>query len=66
MKAIIVEKHKTNNDFYIKPIRGGYYMIIDRFDMDMAGLEDTKEAAEKLCEHLNELRRNRLTQQQSS
>lgn len=60
MKAIITEKHKTNNDFYIKPIRGGYYMIIDRFDMSMASLEDTKEEAEKQCEYLNELRRNRL------
>lgn len=57
MKTIIYEKKVTSDRFYVKPIRGGYYAIINRLDHSTETLEVSKEAAEKLAAELNSLRK---------
>ena len=59
MKTIsYMKKHKAN-EFYIKKSRG-YYMVIDGYDKNMASLEATEEAANKMVAELNKMRGNRL------
>lgn len=58
----MIKKH-TKNEFYVKPIRGGYYAVINGYDYSMESLEVSKENAEKLCRELNELRNKRLNLQ---
>lgn len=53
VKAFI-KKH-SKNEFYVKPVRGGYFMVINGYDMSMESLEDSREDAEKLCKKLNEM-----------
>lgn len=53
-------KQHTTNEFYIKPIYNGYYVVIDGYDKSMASLECSKEAAEKCAKELNEMRNKRL------
>lgn len=53
-------KQHTKNEFYIKPIRGGYWGVYDGYDKSLASLEITKEAAERLAEELNAVRNTRL------
>ncbi len=50
--------HKVN-EFYIKKSRG-YYLVIDGYDMSIASLETTEEAANKQAKELNEMRVKRL------
>ena len=49
-----MKSHKAN-EFYVKKSRG-YYMVIDGYDMSMASLETTEEAANKTAKELNEMR----------
>lgn len=58
VKAFI-KKH-SKNEFYIKPVRGGYFAIINGYDMSIELLENSREEAEKMCEKLNDLRNKRL------
>lgn len=59
MKATSYMKQHKANEFYVKKVRG-YYMVIDGYDMSMASLEDTEEAANKMAAELNAMRNNRL------
>lgn len=59
MKATSYMKQHKANEFYAKKVRG-YYMVIDGYDMSMASLEDTEEAANKMAAELNAMRNNRL------
>ncbi|WP_373103532.1 hypothetical protein [Phocaeicola plebeius] len=59
MKAISYMKSHKANEFYVKKSRG-YYMVIDGYDMSMASLEMTEEAANKMAKELNEMRAKRL------
>lgn len=53
-----LKSHKAN-EFYVKKSRG-YYLVIDGYDMSMASLETTEEAANKTAKELNEMRAKRL------
>ena len=53
-----MKSHKAN-EFYVKKSRG-YYMVIDGYDMSMASLKTTEEAANKTAKELNEMRAKRL------
>lgn len=59
MKATGYMKQHKANEFYVKKVRG-YYMVIDGYDMSMASLEATEEAADKTAAELNAMRNNRL------
>lgn len=59
MKATSYMKQHKVNEFYVKKSRG-YYMVIDGYDMSMASLEDTEEAANKMAAELNAMRSKRL------
>lgn len=58
MAQIYMKEHKAN-EFYVKPIRGGYFAVINGYDHSMESLETTKEAAENICKKYNE-RRNAM------
>lgn len=53
-------KQHSKNEFYSKKVRGGYYVVIDGYDMSMASLENSKKEAEAMCRKLNEMRNNRF------
>ena len=53
-----MKSHKAI-EFYVKKSRG-YYLVIDGYDMSMASLETTEEAANKTAKELNEMRAKRL------
>lgn len=57
MKTIGYIKTREKNNFYVKKIRGGYWMVIDRYTMGMESLEDSEEAAKALADKLNGLRK---------
>lgn len=59
MKTTSYMKNHKANEFYIKKTRG-YYMVIDGYDMSMASLEATEEAANKVASELNVMRSERL------
>ena len=58
MAQIYLKEHKAN-EFYVKPIRGGYFAVINGYDHSIESLETTKEAAENICKKYNE-RRNAM------
>ena len=60
MKATGYLKEHKVNEFFVKRIRGGYYKVVDSYDMSMASLEITEEAAKKTAEELNMIRNKRL------
>lgn len=53
-----MKSHKVN-EFYVKKSRG-CYMVIDGYDMSMASLELTEEAANNMAAKLNAMRSKRL------
>lgn len=56
-------KQHRKDEFIVKNFkrRGTtYYKVVDTYDMSMASLEDTHEAAIKMAAELNEMRNNRL------
>lgn len=57
MKTMNYEKAVKGERFYVKPIRGGYWAVMNRLDMSMESLEMSKEKAEKLADELNGLRK---------
>ena len=54
-----IKEHKTN-EFYVKRIRGGYFMVVDGYDNSMASLEITKDDAVRVAAELNEMRNKRM------
>lgn len=62
MKSAYLKQHHKD-EFIVKAFkrRGQtYYKVIDTYDMSMASLEDTEEAANKMATELNEMRNNRI------
>lgn len=59
MKTTGYMKNHKANEFYFKKVRG-YYMVIDGYDMSMASLEVTEEAANKRAAELNAMRNKRF------
>lgn len=59
MKTTSYMKNHKASEFYVKKVRG-YYMVIDGYDMSMASLEVTEEAANKVASELNSMRSERL------
>lgn len=57
MKAMIYQKVVEGERFYVKPIRGGYWAVMNRLDKSTEALEISKEKAEKLADELNGLRK---------
>lgn len=55
----IMKKH-SKNEFYVKAVRGGYFAIINGYDMSLESLETSRERADNECHRLNELRNARL------
>lgn len=53
-------KAHRKNEFYAKRVRGGYYAVIDGYDMSMESLEVSEEAAIALIHKLNQLRNERI------
>lgn len=60
MKVQSYLKNHSRNEFYIKPLKKGYYAVIDGYDKSMASLEISEEAALAKAEELNGMRNNRL------
>ena len=58
VKAFI-KKH-SKNEFYVKPVRGGYFAVINSYDMNIESLESSRESAENVCRELNEMRNKRF------
>lgn len=58
MAQIYFKEHKAN-EFYVKPVRGGYFAVINGYDHSIESLEPIKEAAENICKKYNE-RRNAM------
>lgn len=62
MNTTNIKQHKKD-EFVVKAFkrRGRkYYEVVDTYDMSMASLEDTEEAAVKMAAELNQLRNNRI------
>lgn len=59
MKAKGYMKNRKANEFYVKKERS-YYLVIDGYDMSMASLEVTEEAANNMAAELNAMRSKRL------
>lgn len=57
MKAKGYFKTVEGDRFYIKPIRGGYWAVMNKLDKSRESLCITKEEAENLASELNALRR---------
>ena len=53
-------KNHSKNEFYIKPLRKGYYAVMDGYDKSMASLEISEEAAINKMNELNQLRNGRI------
>lgn len=60
MKVTAYLKEHKANEFYVKRIRGGYFMVMDGYDNSMASLEITKDDAERVAAELNEMRDRRM------
>lgn len=60
MKVQAYLKNHSKNEFYIKPIRKGYYAVINGYDKSMESLEISEAAAIAKAEELTEMRNNRL------
>lgn len=59
MKVQSYLKSHGKNEFYVKPIRKGYYAVINGYDKSMESLE-VSEAAIAKAEELNDIRNKRL------
>lgn len=59
MKVQSYLKSHSKNEFYVKPIRKGYYAVINGYDKSMESLE-VSEAAIAKAEELNDIRNKRL------
>jgi len=60
MKVQAYLKNHSKNEFYIKPLRKGYYAVMDGYDKSMASLEISEEAAINKMNELNQLRNGRI------
>lgn len=60
MKVQAYLKNHSKNEFYVKPIRKGYYAVINGYDKSMESLEISEAAAIAKAEELTEMRNNRL------
>lgn len=60
MKVQSYLKSHSKNEFYVKPIRKGYYAVINGYDKSMESLEVSEDAAIAKAEGLNGMRNNRL------
>lgn len=60
MKVQSYLKSHSKNEFYVKPIRKGYYAVINGYDKSMESLEIPEAAAIAKAEELTEMRNNRL------
>lgn len=60
MKVQSYLKGHSKNEFYVKPIRKGYYAVINGYDKSMESLEVSEDAAIAKAEELNGMRNNRL------
>ena len=60
MKVQAYLKNHSKNEFYIKPLRKGYYAVIDGYDKSMASLEISEKAAINKMNELNQLRNGRV------
>ena len=60
MKVQSYLKNHRENEFYVKPLRKGYYAVIDGYDKSMASLEISEEAAINKMNELNDLRNGRI------
>ena len=54
MKVQAYLKNHSKNEFYIKPLKKGYYAVIDGYDKSMASLEISEEAAINKMNELNQ------------
>lgn len=60
MKVQAYLKNHSKNEFYVKPIRKGYYAVINGYDKSMESLEISEAAAIAKAEELTEMRNNGL------
>lgn len=60
MKVQAYLKNHSKNAFYVKPLRKGYYAVIDGYDKSTASLEISEEAAINKMNELNQLRNGRI------
>ena len=60
MNAVGYIKPREENPFYIKPVRGGYWVVINRYTMAMESLETSEAAAQKMADELNEIVNQRI------
>ena len=60
MKVQAYLKNHSKNEFYIKPLKKGYYAVMDGYDKSMASLEISEEAAINKMNELNQLRNGRI------
>lgn len=60
MKVQSYLKSHGKNEFYVKPIRKGYYAVINGYDKSMESLEVSEAAAIAKAEELNDIRNKRL------
>lgn len=52
----MIYKPHTKNEFYVKPIRGGFYAVYDGYDKSVASIEISAKNANKTCQELNRCR----------
>lgn len=60
MKVQSYLKSHSKNEFYVNPIRKGYYAVINGYDKSMESLEVSEAAAIAKAEELNDIRNKRL------
>lgn len=60
MKVQSYLKSHSKNEFYVRPIRKGYYAVINGYDKSMESLEVSEAAAIAKAEALNDIRNKRL------
>lgn len=60
MKVQAYLKNHSKNEFYVKPIRKGYYAVINGYDKSMKSLGVSEAAAIAKAEELNDIRNKRL------
>ena len=60
MKVQSYLKNHSKNEFYVKPVRKGYYAVINGYDKSMESLEVSEAAAIAKAEELNDIRNKRL------
>lgn len=60
MKVQSYLRSHSKNGFYVKPIRKGYYAVINGYDKSTESLEVSEAAAIAKAEELNDIRNKRL------